>query len=280
MQKLTFLSSLMFLLALWFIWGTGLARSQTEAWVDVSDTSLESGKTYQMVTVFLENDVPIKGIQMTFDLGRPAETDFTTDTIIVQIDTLSLEPLETDTTVVRQCEIQTAGTLVENFQWITAHGTAGDTVFLDCDRVVVAGMAQDDQPVPPGSGVLFKLYLDVLCIPDTTQDRTAYIMVNGFLSDSYGQMVETEFNFGTLFLDLTLCGDLEECLCGDVDADGEVSIVDAVYIVNWLFKSGPNLCPEIMGNINLHTWVTIADVVYLINYLLRSGADPDCTRYY
>jgi hypothetical protein len=248
-----------------------------EAQITVVDTTLASGDTYQLVTVTMQNDVPVKGIELMFTLGRPADTDFTTDKIQVEVDTNQVPP---ETTAVRYCKIQKTGTLVQNFEWIKAHGELGDTAFLECDWVKVAGMAHEGSPIPPGSGVLFKLYLDVLCVPDTTQDRIAHIVVNGFVSDPEGQVVETEFNFGTLYLDQTWCGDLIECLCGDVETSGGATIVDVVYMINWLFNNGNDLCPELMGDVNTVRGVSIADVVYLINYLFNDGPDPVCVRKY
>ncbi len=261
----------------WIVCGANLASGQVEAYITVMDTALASGDTYQLVTVTVQNDVPIKGIELMFTLGRPAITDFTTDRIKSEVDTNLVPP---ETSVVRYCKIQTAGTLVQNFEWIKAHGELGDTAFLDCDWVKVAGMAHEGSPIPPGSGVLLKLYLDVLCIPDTTQDRMAHIVLNGFVSDPEGHLVETQFNFGTLYLNQTWCGDLMKCLCGDVETSGEATIVDVVYMVNWMFNNGPDLCPELMGDVNAVRGTSIADVVYLVNYLFNNGADPVCVRKY
>ena len=274
---------LLWVVFLWVFWltsGADLASGQVQAYVTVRDTLLASGDTYQEVTVLLQNDVPIKGIEFWFTLGSPSITDFTTDYIQVQIDTVSLNPLEIDTTVVRKCKMRKSGTLVQNFEWIEAHGEAGDTAFLDCDWVKVAGMAQEGSPIPPGTGVLFKLYLDVLCMPDTTQDRTATIFVTGNLSDPDGGRVEVEFTNSIIHVDQTICGNLTDCICGDLNADGNVGIVDVVYMINWLFNAGPKMCPEIMADVNTYRGVSIADIVSLINYLFNNGPEPVCVRTY
>lgn len=275
MQKIGISLLLVFFWVFWLTSGTNLASGQVEAYVTVLDTSLASGHASQQVKVLIQNDVPIKGIELMFTLGHPSATDFTTERIAIEVGTNSLP---WDTTVVRKCKMETAGTLVQNFQWIKAHGELKDTAFLDCDWVKVAGMA--NEPIPPGAGLLLKLYLDVLCIPDTTQDRTAHIFVNGFLSDPNGQLVKTQFNLGTLFLEKTCCDNLQECMCGDVNADGEVTIVDIVYMINWLFNNGEDLCPELMGDVNPVRGATIADIVYLVNYLFNNGPSPVCIRKY
>jgi len=275
MRKIGILSILLYFCVIWLIGGISPASAQTEAYVTVVDTVLASGDTYQQVTVSLQNEVRVKGIELMFTLGLPGVTDFTTDWI--ELDTLSSPG---DTFVIRHCKLETTGTLVEDFEWLEAHGEVGDPAYLDCDWVKVAGMAQDGQPIPAGTGVLFKLYLDILCLPDTTQDRMGFIFVSGFLSDPDGNTVQTQFNSGSIWIEQTVCDSLLECVCGDVNADGEVSVPDVVYMVNWLFRSGPDLCPELMGDVNPDRGVTIGDAVYLINYLLKSGDDPDCTRYY
>jgi hypothetical protein len=279
MRKRMKLFFLVVFLLFWLIAGTGLARGQTEAWVTVEDTYLASGKTNQLVTVFLENDVPIQGFLLDLYLDSPSVADFTTDTI--EIDTLSVPG---ETLVVRYCKLETEGTLTENFFLLSAHGEAGDPALLDCDWVRVFWTAEPGQPIPPGAGVLFKLYVDVLCIPDTTEDRLIPLLISPFpisnLSDPEGYVVETEFFSGTVFADYTVCGNLMECVCGDVNADGDVNIVDVTYMISYLLKSGPDLCPELMGDVDLYRGVSISDIVYLINYVLKSGPEPVCTRTY
>jgi hypothetical protein len=64
-------------------------------------------------------------------------------------------------------------------------------------------------------------------------------------------------------------------LCGDVNKDGVVSSADVVYLINYLFISGPAPVPILhVGDVNQDEVVNSADVVYLINYLFIGGPAP------
>jgi C1A family cysteine protease len=64
---------------------------------------------------------------------------------------------------------------------------------------------------------------------------------------------------------------------GDVNNDGQINTADVVYLINYLFISGP--APECnpvtaCGDLNKDGEININDVVYLINYLFISGPPP------
>lgn len=63
-------------------------------------------------------------------------------------------------------------------------------------------------------------------------------------------------------------------LHGDVNLDGQISVADIVYLVNYLFKGG--LAPQlsIVADVNRDGSLTVADVIYLINYLFKGGPAP------
>jgi agmatine deiminase len=68
-----------------------------------------------------------------------------------------------------------------------------------------------------------------------------------------------------------------EFICGDVTDNEEVDAADVVYLINYLFRNGPEpLCQPITacGDVNLDGEVNSADVVYLLNYLYQSGPEP------
>ena len=63
--------------------------------------------------------------------------------------------------------------------------------------------------------------------------------------------------------------------CGDANADGNLNISDAVYVINYIFIPGslaPD--PEERAETNCDGRVNLADVVYIINYIFLYGHAP------
>jgi rhodanese-related sulfurtransferase len=66
-------------------------------------------------------------------------------------------------------------------------------------------------------------------------------------------------------------------VCGDANTDSSVSVVDVVYLINYLFRGGPPPYPLDIGDVNCDESITLADIVFLINYMFRQGTLPcDC----
>lgn len=61
---------------------------------------------------------------------------------------------------------------------------------------------------------------------------------------------------------------------GDANGDQEVTISDVVYIVNYLFRSGPAPDPIQAGDVNCDDKADIVDAVYIVNYLFKGGPSP------
>lgn len=63
-------------------------------------------------------------------------------------------------------------------------------------------------------------------------------------------------------------------VCGDADNNGQVSITDAVYIINAIFGGGPQ--PEIpeAADVDCNDAMSISDAVYIINFIFGGGPAP------
>jgi parallel beta-helix repeat protein len=74
----------------------------------------------------------------------------------------------------------------------------------------------------------------------------------------------------------TVCEKLRR---GDVSHDGKITLIDVVYLTNYLFICGPAPFPLAAGDATgdgtiEHPRVGVSDVVYLINYLFVQGPPP------
>ncbi len=62
---------------------------------------------------------------------------------------------------------------------------------------------------------------------------------------------------------------------GDVNASGQITSADVIYMVNFTFKSGPEPLPIAeSGDVNCDHTLTSADIIRLVNYVFKSGAEP------
>ena len=77
------------------------------------------------------------------------------------------------------------------------------------------------------------------------------------------------------YIDDIRVGPTVSVTAGDVTGDGSVDVADVIYLINYLYKSGPVPSPLQAGDANGDGNVDVADVIYLINYLYKGGPQPD-----
>ena len=65
-------------------------------------------------------------------------------------------------------------------------------------------------------------------------------------------------------------------VCGDANGDATINLADAVFLINYVFKSGPAPEPLEAGDANCDGSVNLADAVHLINYVFKGGPEPCC----
>jgi hypothetical protein len=71
-------------------------------------------------------------------------------------------------------------------------------------------------------------------------------------------------------------GDVCDYTCGDANDDGSINLLDATFLVNYLYKDGPEpVFPE-AADVDSSGTLNLLDVTYLINFLYKSGPDPQC----
>jgi hypothetical protein len=62
--------------------------------------------------------------------------------------------------------------------------------------------------------------------------------------------------------------------CGDVNTDEQVDLLDAVFLINYIFVGGPAPQQLSLADVNCSGSINIADVVVMINYIFRNGPAP------
>lgn len=63
---------------------------------------------------------------------------------------------------------------------------------------------------------------------------------------------------------------------GDANGDSLVTVSDVIYLINYLFKSGPPPNPSVSADANCDGILNVSDVVYIINYIFKDGLAPAC----
>ncbi len=70
--------------------------------------------------------------------------------------------------------------------------------------------------------------------------------------------------------------EFQSFVCGDVNSDGLVNILDIIFLIDYKFKGGP--APSILdsADVNNDSLVNILDIIYLIDYKFKGGPAPNC----
>jgi hypothetical protein len=130
---------------------------------------------------------------------------------------------------------------------------------------------------------------------DTGQqfDDVSLMLVSGY-DETIDNVALTRWGYGVAITDLgeadlettiaalraaTVAACQIDCLIevdGDVNATGSLTSADIIYLVNHVFKGGPEAQPcAANGDVNCSGTVTSADIIYMVNHVFKGG-DPPC----
>jgi len=71
-------------------------------------------------------------------------------------------------------------------------------------------------------------------------------------------------------------GDACDYLCGDANSDEKLNILDVVFILNYLYREGPDSDPHDAMNVDNNEFINLFDITVYVNYLYRGGPDLQC----
>ena len=104
-------------------------------------------------------------------------------------------------------------------------------------------------------------------MPDSSTDRNVTFNMTGHLSDPWGELVPFRAHPGQLTIWWSVPGDASN--------DSLVNGGDIVFLLNYLYRNGPEPCVMEAADPNADCQVNGTDVVYLLNFLYRGGLPPE-----
>lgn len=127
------------------------------------------------------------------------------------------------------------------------------------------GIDVGQPPLAPGSGRIINLHFVAIGPGGAATLDTVTIGTDSTLLDAGYIAYQPRIVPGSISLGF---------LCGDANGDATVNVGDAVYLIEYIFKSGPPPQPMNVGDVNLDGTINIGDPVYLINFIFKSGPSP------
>ena len=202
--------------------------------------------TVTWVEVFMRNPVPVSGFILLFQLSSIDPTRFSCDTS-------------------GQCFIDT-GCSAGIFSYISCVCQENGGI------VTIVALGDPGEFIPPSPDYLclFKIRMDVCCIPDADTFRNTYIL----LSPGSSWVFDTLYN--SLPLSYNPPGELFVwwSVPGDANGDSLVNIGDVLFLINYLYQEGAEPCVCEAADCNNDSAINVGDVIYLINYLFTGGPAP------
>ncbi len=171
------------------------------------------------------------------------------------------------------------GTLIEDWEIVSQISQSGNYSNLQ-----ITGFANSMFPytnaIEPQEDVLFLrllLNLSTYFNDDSTLSvALSYLPEETSFSDEEGFLIgvdnlQYDSNIVTFYNGAII---QPRILSGDSNRDSIVSIGDAIYIVNYCFRGGPEPHPLCTGDVNYDNDINIGDAIHIVNYIFKHGMSP------
>jgi len=192
------------------------------------------------VPIYLKNTVPLTSFTLSFDW----ETD--SGTAALSFEGASME-----------------GTRGEDFDTAMVRAHAPTTGKVAVEFICVDLTDADHEELPPGDGPVANLWF--------TASGTGTLVMDTITLVGYSFEVESRY---ADYLPDSRPLKIRVARRGDANGDNFLNTGDPVYLINYVFKSGPAPPSTYNGDGNADEQVNVADAVYLINHIFNSGPPP------
>jgi hypothetical protein len=140
---------------------------------------------------------------------------------------------------------------------------------LNPKTTTYTGMALGTECPPPGIA-----YGDCLAISTSTAAEPHGFVINLDVGNYY-LMIDTWPSPNCIpDYDLMVYRVLPEYICGDANADNDVNVSDAIFIINFVFAGGIPPDPFEAADTNCDFEINVSDAVFIINYIFTAGNNP------
>jgi len=132
-------------------------------------------------------------------------------------------------------------------------------------------------------------YVMFMIKPDVAPNSTTSLYVRDYRPDQiddpapdyrYNQFTDTTGSIIIRPIGAFGSGELQigefVAVCGDVDNNGELNILDIIYMIAYKFQYGPPPIANFIADVDNDGDVDIPDIIYLIDYKFMSGPPPEC----
>ncbi|MDD4050293.1 MAG: S8 family serine peptidase [candidate division Zixibacteria bacterium] len=138
----------------------------------------------------------------------------------------------------------------------------------DNEQMVIR-LTNSGTPLAPGSGPVLRFFLSTDSYAQTgmtTLLDTATVSGNGL------RLFSTALNYVPTVRGGAVV--IAGAKRGDANGDGRITIGDAVFIIGYVFRSGPAPATVEAGDANSDTNIDVGDAIYLVAYIFRGGPAP------
>lgn len=215
------------------------AQAQTPSIWITPDTTFTQRDTFTTITVYCSSELTgVKGFHFDFDMN-------TNGVVIAPAD----DPSDTSVMLGSRFVDNDTSTFFWNYLW------------TDSSRLSVDILVLTDSQTVSGPGELLVIRMN------TVRFGATDVAIAGLkLRDRFNQPISATVEGSWL----KVCQFL-----GDINADNRVNISDLTYLVNYLFRGGPEPIPMASADTNCNGEIRVNDLTLFVDFLFRGGT-MDC----